>query len=92
MHPDSSIPVPPVPPPAEPQIAAPAPAPKLPAQPEKLLMAPRRTSWGALIGVIIILVVLVVGALYFWGAKLAEREAALPNSDIRATAESPASE
>lgn len=32
--------------------------------------APVRSSWGAVIGVGIIIVMLLVGALYFWGAHL----------------------
>lgn len=70
---------PPTPPSAEPQIAAPMATPQLPHQSEKLLSAPPRTSWGALIGIIIILAVLIVSALYFWGAKLTERDTLLKN-------------
>ena len=69
--------------PAEPQIAAPVHAPSLPTPPERLLTAPPRTSWGALIGISIILAVLVIGALYFWGAKLAERDAGFQDSNVR---------
>lgn len=68
------------------------PIPPLPHQPERLLPKPHKTSWGALIGIVIILAVLVVSALYFWGAKLAEREATFQNSNTHATTESPASE
>ncbi len=49
--------------------------PELPKQPEKLLPAPHHTSWGAVLGIIIILLVLIVGALYFWGTELAEQDA-----------------
>ena len=70
--------------PADPQIAAPVPASSLlPTPPERLLTAPPRTSWGALIGISIILAVLVIGALYFWGAKLAERDAGFQDSNVR---------
>lgn len=83
MNPDWSTSTPPISPSAEPQIAAPVPASSLPTPPEKLLMAPPRTSWGAFIGISIILAVLVIGALYFWGAKLAERDAVLQDSNVR---------
>lgn len=43
---------------------------ELPHGPEKLLTAPHQTSWGAALGIVIILILLVIGALYFWGAKL----------------------
>ena len=54
--------------------------PKLPGLPEKLLTAhtetpKHKTSWGPLIGIVIIVLVLIVGALYFWGARLAEQDA-----------------
>ena len=50
--------------------------PELPRAPEKLLEPPPKGngSLGAFIGIVIILLVLIVGALYFWGAKLAEEE------------------
>ncbi len=47
-----------------------SPLPELPHGPEKLLPAPHTSSWGAWFGIIIILIVLLIGALYFWGAKL----------------------
>ena len=47
--------------------------PALPKQPEKL-QSPRHTSWGALIGIIIIVFILIVGALYFFGARLVEQD------------------
>ncbi len=50
-------------------------APTLPKSPEKFLPAPRHASFGALVGIIIIIIVLIVGTLYFWGARLAERDA-----------------
>lgn len=31
-------------------------------------------SFGALAGIIIIIIILIIGALYFWGAKLSENE------------------
>ena len=70
-------------PPAQPQITTPAPLEELPREPEKRITAPHHTSWGAFIGIIIIVVVLIAGALYFWGAKLAERDAAFqsPNAE-----------
>lgn len=50
--------------------------PELPKNPEKLLTAPHHTSWGAALGIVIILILLVVGALYFWGAKLTREDEA----------------
>ena len=61
--------------PPAPQPAANLSTPELPHGPEKLLEPPHKnSSWGAVIGIVIILLVLIVGALYFWGAKLAEEE------------------
>ena len=59
----------PIPPPVTPPRA-----PELPTQPEKLLPAASGGSWGAFIGIVIIIIVLVVGALYFWGAQLEKQE------------------
>lgn len=36
-----------------------------------------KTSWGAALGIVIIILVLIVGALYFWGAKLVEEQGGL---------------
>ena len=44
--------------------------------PKPLVSSEHTFSWGTFIGIIIILAVLIIGALYFWGAKLAEKEAA----------------
>lgn len=85
MDPNQTSPVSPVTSPVQTPAAPVSPAftpapsvlssiPELPHAPEKLLPAGHKTSWGALIGIVIILIVLVVGALYFWGAKLAEQE------------------
>ena len=77
---DSPFTPPAPPPPPAPQPTANLKTPELPHAPEKLLTshasaeAPHARQWGALIGIIIILLVLIVGALYFWGAKLAEEE------------------
>lgn len=60
--------------PAAPQTPANLNTPELPHVPEKLLTPPQKPSWGAVIGIVIIILVLTVGALYFWGAKLAEEE------------------
>ncbi|MDO8620204.1 MAG: hypothetical protein Q7R64_02545 [bacterium] len=49
---------------------------ELPHGPEKLLPAPHKSSWGAWFGILIILIVLTIGALYFWGEKLTEEDAA----------------
>ena len=56
--------------------------------PEKLLTpavtAPvhHGTSWGAIIGIVIIILVLIVGGLYFWGAKLAREDATQSTSAV----------
>lgn len=60
--------------PSAPQPAASFNTPKLPPQPEKLLPAASGGSWGAFFGIAIIIIVLVVGALYFWGAQLEKQE------------------
>lgn len=74
-------------PPAPSQPPAPQPAanfnmPELPHVPEKLLEPPHQTngSWGAILGIVIIIIVLIVGALYFWGAQL-EKQEGLQNAD-----------
>lgn len=87
MNPDGSTSTPPISPSAEPQIAAPVPASSLPTPPKRLLTAPLRTSWGAFIGISILLAGLVIGALYFWGARLAERDATLKDSTTSANTE-----
>ncbi len=47
--------------------------PELPHGPEKLLPAPTyRGSLGAAFGIVVILIIVIIGALYFWGAKLTE--------------------
>ena len=85
MEPNQTSPLSPMQASAPAPVATPSPvvppvAPVLPTGPEKLLTPqssptpPQKHSWGALIGIIIILLVLVVGALYFWGAKLAKEE------------------
>jgi hypothetical protein len=61
--------------------------PKLPQQqnePERVLPAARESSLGTVVGISIIIIVLVAGALYFWGAQLAAKD--------RNGAESPAEE
>lgn len=65
---------------APPQLpVTPKPEPALPKQPEKLLSSPNGNSWGAFIGIIIVVIVLIIGALYFWGAQL-EKQDALKNA------------
>ena len=46
--------------------------PELPHGPEKLLPPPHKTSYGALAGITIIIIVLVIGALYVWSTRLTE--------------------
>ena len=58
---------------------------KLPDIFEKPIVPPEHhTSWGALVGIVIILIVLIIGALYFWGAKLAVEDAtnSTPNTVV----------
>lgn len=52
----------------------PASVPKFTPPAEKLLPSPNGNSWGALIGIIIVIIVLIVGVLYFWGAQLEKQE------------------
>lgn len=61
------------PPPTQSPITPPR-APELPASPEKLLPTAHGGSWGAFIGIAIIIIVLIVGALYFWGAQLEKQD------------------
>ena len=64
-------------PPTEPAPQTP-PAPTIPAlpkQPENLLPPAHGGSWGAFFGIVIIVIVLVIGALYFWGMQLEKQEA-----------------
>jgi len=48
-------------------------------QNEKLLL-PKRKEHGPLVGVIIVIVVLVFGALYFWGAYLNTHTSPTPST------------
>ncbi|HEX5774452.1 MAG TPA: hypothetical protein VFY28_00605 [Candidatus Paceibacterota bacterium] len=52
---------------AEPSSGTPAPA--APAAP------PRKKSWGGLIGILLIVAAIVLGALYSWGERIALEEA-----------------
>ncbi|MEJ0053776.1 MAG: hypothetical protein WDN10_03595 [bacterium] len=38
----------------------------------------KQTSYGALIAIVVIVAIVVVGAFYAWGKKIAERQAPLP--------------
>lgn len=58
----------PTPPP--PPAKASVPPPPMPPRPQTEIHAPEKNSAGAIIGVFIILVLLAVGAFYFWGAHL----------------------
>jgi uncharacterized membrane protein (DUF485 family) len=49
--------------PESPAAAAPAPAPA------------RKKSWGGLIGILLIVAAIIVGALYSWGERIALEEA-----------------
>ena len=56
------------------------------AQPQQPMPAPKRTHWGALLGILIILALLVVAALFFWGkSQLARNGIVSPdlNSEIQ---------
>ncbi len=53
--------------PKEPPKLAPVEAPRV-----VVPSAPPKTSWGALVGVVIIVTLLVVAGLYFWGSQLAQ--------------------
>ncbi|MEI7513550.1 MAG: hypothetical protein WCJ74_02940 [bacterium] len=45
-------------------------------------------SYGAVVASIIIILVLIVGALYFWGKTLEERAPVVPEQNIATTTES----
>jgi hypothetical protein len=56
------------------------PTPKTPSPEPKPLFeppSPRQQSWGTIISLIIILLMIVVGALYAWGQRVAEQNALL---------------
>ena len=40
--------------------------------------APKKASVGPTVGIVIILVLLILGAFYFWGARLNQTAAPLP--------------
>jgi hypothetical protein len=46
----------------------------------------RETSWGAIVGIIIVVLVLIIGTLYFWGKEL-EEASQLPPVDETVTGE-----
>lgn len=53
----------------ETQKALPTPLPEIPARTAET----HSNSFGPLAGIIIIIIILVIGALYFWGATLSSR-------------------
>ncbi len=74
MDPTHTPTVTPTPPPAPAVIPSAPTAPELPKQPEHLLPPVQKGSWGAFVGIVIIVIVLVIGALYFWGVQLEKQE------------------
>jgi hypothetical protein len=48
-------------------------------------MPVRETSWGTIVGIIIVVVVFAIGSLYFWGKEVANRQNALPPVDENKT-------
>jgi hypothetical protein len=48
----------------------------------------QQKSYGAVVASIIIILVLIVGALYFWGKTLEERAPAVTNTEVATTTES----
>lgn len=40
----------------------------------ELVPSRKQQSWGALLSIVVIVLMIVVGALYAWGARIAERE------------------
>ncbi|NTV44385.1 MAG: hypothetical protein HGA67_01665 [Candidatus Yonathbacteria bacterium] len=45
------------------------------------------TSWGTIVGIIIVVIVLAVGSLYFWGKEVNDRQNALPAINENVTAQ-----
>lgn len=66
--PQPVTPVPVTPAPTETPIQQPT----MNAAPANFAVPPKKTSWGAVIGIIIILALLVIAALYFWGKSQLE--------------------
>ena len=54
--------------PTTPEAPAPAPAPMMPTEPKK------NPAYGTILGIVLIVVILVVGAFYVWGKRLAEEQ------------------
>jgi uncharacterized membrane protein YvbJ len=48
----------------------------------------QQKSYGAVVASIIIILVLIVGALYFWGKTLEQRAPVVPNTEVATTTES----
>ena len=80
MDPNHTYPQTPVQPPVKQNVPESFSVPELPHGPEKLLPSPHRGSLGAAFGIVIILIIVVVGALYFWNYKLASEDAPGRNS------------
>ena len=57
--------------------AAPVQQPTVSATPANFAVPPKKTSWGAVIGIIIILALLVVAALYYWGKSQLQDQSGL---------------
>jgi len=43
---------------------------------------PEQNSWGALIAIVVIMAIVVVGAFYAWGKRIAEEQQTLPAAVI----------
>jgi|GEM_PF-1134019 len=92
-QPEPALPKQPLVAPLPPSVSLPKPPGGLPL-PEKLLTPPppahqQKTPWGEIIGIVIIIAILIVGALYVWGAKLAQEDATRLNPKTPPTADVP---
>jgi hypothetical protein len=51
-----------------------------------ITMPTRETSWGSIVGIIVVIVILLIGSLYFWGKEISNN-GTLPSVDENITAE-----
>ena len=49
-----------------------------PQDPQPGVPSPKAQSWGTLISIVIIVLMIVIGALYSWGKRIAEQNALNP--------------